>query len=358
MIKVNKHIEIVRSSKSWLSSMSQESCDGLITVLSKHYAEVGVTTVNNLSDLKRLVASKPDLVFLGMKFVPMDPALGLLSPAKIWVTKYLDEFGVAYTGSGHVAHKLELNKPLAKQRALDAGISTSPFHVIKQNQQPIWDDISLAFPMFVKPTNRGGGLGIDSDSVVHNFDQLQAKVASIATGLQSDSLIEEYVPGREFSVAILKNEYSGEFSVMPIELVTEPNAQGIRLLSSAIKTSNSERAIEVTDKVIKSKVSALAIDIFHALGAQDYGRIDIRLNESGTPQFLEANLIPSLISGYGSFPKACVLNLNLDYEPMILSIVRLALARSVNASQGAPAIATAYDAAVPTFEAALLNFEL
>jgi hypothetical protein len=60
------------------------------------------------------------------------------------------------------------------------------------------------------------------------------------------------------------------------------------------------------------------------------------LDKTGTPQFLEANLIPSLISGYGSFPKACVLNIDLDYEPMILSIVRLALMRRLNLREYIP----------------------
>ena len=68
--------------------------------------------------------------------------------------------------------------------------------------------------------------------------------------------------------------------------------------------------------------------VFDALTARDFARIDIRIDKMGEPQFLEANLIPSLINGYGSFPKACVINLDLDYESMILSIVRLALDRA------------------------------
>jgi len=66
------------------------------------------------------------------------------------------------------------------------------------------------------------------------------------------------------------------------------------------------------------------------LGARDYGRIDIRLDATGTPHFLEANLIPSLISGYGSFPKACVMNIGLEYEPMIMRIANLGLSRNID----------------------------
>ena len=265
-----------------------------------------------------------------MKFIPVNSYLGAFGPNKIWLGRYLGERGIAYTGSDHKAHKLELNKHLAKQRVLDAGFETAPYCVFKQGQIPIVRGVTLTYPLFVKPTNRGGGSGIDSNSIVHNFGELKSKVESIATDLQSDSLIEEYLEGREFSVAILKKEYSPRFSVMPIELITPPDKNGERFLGNEAKSSNVEQAIKVRDGVIKSKVSELALNIFRSLGGQDYGRIDIRLDKYNVPQFLEANLIPSLISGYGSFPKACMLNAGLDYEHMILHITQLGLARSTN----------------------------
>src|SRR4051812_28085789 len=112
MKKINKHIVIVRSNKTWLSSMSQESCNAIVSVLSKHYTQVGVTVVNTVADLDALIISAPDLVFLGMKFVPTNPELGLHDPNKIWLAGFLDQQGIAYTGSGQAAHELEFNKPL------------------------------------------------------------------------------------------------------------------------------------------------------------------------------------------------------------------------------------------------------
>jgi D-alanine-D-alanine ligase len=320
-----KHIQIVRSAKPWLNSMSRASSDAILAVLSKHYARVGVTIVNDLSDLEALVALQPDLIFLGMKFVPVDSSLDRQAP-KVWLADYLDEHNIAYTGSSQKAHELELNKQLAKQRVLDAGLSTTPFYVARRNQKLNPEDIRLAFPLFIKPTNRGGGLGIDANSVANNFYDLETKIRSIATNLKSDALIEHYLPGREFSVAILKQEGPEDFAVMPIELIAPPDKQGLRLLSGKVKASNREQAIVVTSGIIKSKITSLAFGVFEALGARDYGRIDIRLDKAGTPHFLEANLLPSLISGYGSFPKACALNIRLGYEQMILSIVRLGLA--------------------------------
>ena len=121
---------------------------------------------------------------------------------------------------------------------------------------------------------------------------------------------------------------------MPIELVATPDDNGVRMLSKQVKHNNEEQVSEITDENIKQKVTTLAINAFKALGARDYGRIDIRLDKHGTPHFLEANLIPSLISGYGSFPKACLLNMGLSYEDMMLHITRLGLVRNLDACGG------------------------
>jgi D-alanine-D-alanine ligase len=351
MIKINKHIEIVSSAKSWLSSMSQESREAIFAVLSKHYSSVEITLVNDVSDLEALVARKPDLVFLGMEFVADDRVSSVQEASTIWLSDYLDAHGIAHTGSGKMAHELGRSKPLAKKRVLDAGFKTSPFYVAGQNETV--HDTHLAFPLFVKPTNRGGGRGIDSNSVVHNFDQLQSKVRSIAINLQSDSLIEEYLPGREFSVAILQDENSAELLVMPIELIAPMNERGARLLSGQVKSANSEQALVVTDTIIKSQITALAIDVFYALGARDYGRIDIRLDENNIPHFLEANLIPSLISNYGSFPKACMLNATIDYESMILRIVRLGLMRNLDIHEDTIESIALHKSVLSSFETSL-----
>lgn len=328
MLKQLKHIEIVCATEPGLSSMSPPSRKAISDTLSKHYSKVGISIVNNLSDLRALIALRPDLVFLGMKFIPTDPTLGHLDPNKIWITEYLDEENIAYTGSNQLAHNLELHKHLAKQRVLDAGLASSAFSVANQNTLLVQEDIKLRFPVFIKPTSRGGGLGIDSSSVAYNFAQLRSKVKSLFVDLGSDSLIEEYLTGREFSVAILKDINSSDYSVMPLELVAPVDERGARLLSAEVKSADTESFLEVTDTSIKAKISTLAINVFHALGARDYGRIDIRLDQYGTPHFLEANLLPSLINGYGNFPKACLLNIGLGYEPMILDIVELALYRS------------------------------
>lgn len=336
LMKINKCIEIVSSTLPGLSSMGNVSRAGAKAALAKHYSSVQITIVDNMSGLQALVARKPDLVFLGMTFLPANPALGWEDPKKVWLSEYLDLHNIAYTGSERLASLLERNKHLAKQRVLDSGLTTSPFFVAKQGEALHQNNINLTYPLFVKPVNRGGGLGIDSDSLVHTFEQLQSKVHSIITNLRSDSLIEQYLPGREFSVAILRKEHSPDFRAMPIELIAPSDRNGARILSGKIKSADTESFAEVKDKDLKSKITSLALNAFHALGACDYGRIDIRLDAEGEANFLEANLLPSLMDGYGNFPKACWLNIRLGYEPMLLTIVRLALPRQRTVTDDGP----------------------
>lgn len=352
MIKINRHIEIVSSTSRGLSSMSQKSRIATLNILSRHYARVGITIVNDLDDLQALVRKAPDLVFLGMKYIPIATESDSDETAKIWLNEYLNEYGIASTGSSTSAHKLELNKALAKQHIIHTGLATSPYIVFKKTDTVASSKISLPYPLFVKPADRGGGIGVDSYSVVHNFEQLKAKVSSIARELGSDSLIEHYLPGREFSVALLKKEYTADYSIMPIELIAPQDDHGNKLLSGTVKSADSEKALEIHDQEIKTAVCDLAMNVFDALGARDYGRIDIRLDQNDMPQFLEANLIPSLISGYGSFPKACLLNQRLTYEPMILRIARLGLLRS------SPTLAVPKPVRVPMLPANLLQASL
>ena len=328
MIKRNIHIEIARSSITELSSMSIESCDSILEVLRENYQHVGVSTVNTKEDLDRLIELKPDLVFMGMKFVPSTPELGRDDPNKIWLAQRLDLAGIAYTGSNTFAHMLEIEKPLAKQRIIDVGLATAKFKVISIGDHINLDDSLIEYPVFIKPTNRGGGQGIDSDSVANNYQQLVSKVSSLARDISADSIVENYLSGREFSVAILRQLGSQNYDVMPIELVASTDINGSRMLSSLVKSENAEVVSKVNDAVLRNRINVLSLGVFRALGASDYGRIDVRLDYDDTPNFLEANLIPSLIDNYGSFPKASLMNIGLDFESMIVRIVELGISRT------------------------------
>jgi D-alanine-D-alanine ligase len=328
MQKIQKHIEIIRSTKKGLSSLSLASALAIQESLSRNYQRVGITTVNNLSDLEAFVLKKPDLAFIGMEYVPSVIPTDIILGKKIWISTFLEKNGINHTGSGRNAAELERYKALAKQRVLEFGLSTSPYIVVRQGVIPAEHMLRLSYPLFVKPACLGAGQGIDNNSIVYTYSDLQAKVRTLNADYAANVLVEEFLPGREFSVAVLMNECTDELMAMPIEIVPIANKQGERILTSKAKSSNLEKVQAVTDVALKLKLVNLAKGVFVALGARDYGRIDIRLDKFGVPHFLEANLIPSLMKDYGNFPKACFLNLGMDYETMLLSIVSLGLTRS------------------------------
>lgn len=327
MQKINAHIEIVRSSIPELSSMGEKSCIMLQNLLAKYYTNVGITLVNNISDLDKLILTDPDLVFLGVKKLPLKPIV--VSSAMIWASKYLEQKGINYSGSMSDAIALDFSKPLAKKVILNAGLKTSDYFTAKVGQYNESSILPIDYPLFIKPPNEGGGKGVDPDSVVHNFSGFESKVKIISSDFGSVSLVEKFLTGREYSVAILDISGSDEFIAMPIEIVAGKNLYGDRILGRTVKSEDSESVIPVEDIELSDKLKEFAISAYQALGARDYGRIDIRLDENDIPHFLEANLIPGLayheFTSY--FTSACLISGLFDYETMVLHIVQLGLSR-------------------------------
>lgn len=325
MFKINKSVELVTTTIKSLSSMGRESRLGAKTALERRYRHVRVTDIRSISDLDELVARQPDLAFLGMKFIYDNSQP---QPKRVWISEYLSAAGIAYTGSGQNASMLEHNKLLSKNVVAGRGLRTARSKLIKQGEAYTEGDIDITYPIFIKPVDGGGGSGINDRSLVENFDELRAQVEWLLDNCRTDALLEAYLPGREYSVGILKKRFSDGFHMLPLEIIAPVNRTGSRFLSKSVKLSDSEQTLEVTDSVIREKINQLAFGAFEALGAEDYGRIDIRLDKSGEPHFLEANLLPSLLDNYGNLPKAAKLNIGLDHNQLIHKIAELGLAKS------------------------------
>lgn len=322
-MKIDKHIEIVRSHSPGLSSLGYKSSAMICMLLKKHYRQVGITIINDAHDLRALVAKRPDLVFLGMKYLHSSED----SETQLWISEYLENNGIPYTGSDSRAISLDYDKPAAKQVVRNSGLKSADYFVARSGQFSSASELPLPFPLFVKPPTTGGGKGIDANSVVRRFAAFQRKVQTIADVFQTDALVETYLPGREFSVAIVGEAESGLLTAMPIELVTEQNRLGDRILGHKVKAADTEHVVAITDQSLKQNLTELALEAFEVLGATDYGRIDIRLDEAGVPHFLEANLVPGLADHdfMSYFTSACRLNQQMSYEAMILRIVDLGL---------------------------------
>ncbi len=315
--------------------MDPESATMIKAVLEQHYEQVGVTIVNDVHDLVILAAKQSDLAYLGLKELEEG-----------WLTTYLDELGINYFGSTAPAIALDLSKPLTKQVVKAAGMSTSNYFMAAPGQYRNSNALPLKFPLFVKPPNTGGGNGIGNDSVVRDWTAFTTKVQSITDNYQSEALVEEYLPGREFSVAIMANLNSKKLTAMPIELIAAPNDRGDRILGLKAKEADTEQVVAVADGSLKQALMEMAVQVFKILGARDYGRIDIRLDGQGIPRFLEANLIPGS-SSHGYFARACMLNLSMDYETMLLHFAELGLSRTPDITADPLGVAVAINPALP-----------
>ena len=322
--KIDTYIEIVASNDPRLNDLPEEARLTILAALQQRYSKVAITIVDNMEDLENLVAKKPDLVVLGMGLVPLDASKSYDDSPKVWLSNYLKENGINFTGSGTEALLLQRNKHEAKQKVMDAGLHSSAYFV-STILQPTFAH-NLTFPLFVKPTNRGDGKGIDEKSVVYSEAELHSKIVSIHDECGSDALIEEYLPGREFSVAVVKQSDSNELFAMPIELTTPADTKGNSFLSEAIKKADSEQVLIINDSELRNSLIQLAMGVFKALGSRDYGRIDLRLDASGVPHFIEANLMPGL-SDHGYLSRCFAMNKQIPYDVMILSIIDLALKR-------------------------------
>ena len=321
-IKINKSIEIVIVPNPGEKNAHQDNVgiileeNEILKILLKRYKNVFITEINTKKDLIKLVKRKPDLVFSGVKYFNFNGE-------KIWLNDYLETYDIPYIASSRKALDNESDKNKAKKLVLKAKIKTADFFITKPEEHQSKSSIPLSFPLFIKPVKGGDSRGIDANSIAFNFSSFKKKVLDIKKNHNLSSLVETYLPGKEYSVGIFQDSINGSLKAMPVEIIIKKNSNGHCILDFNVKKDDEEKVIAVTDVKIFKKLSKLAKDSFKALGGKSLGRIDIKMNHLGVPHFMEANLMPGLRKGY--FYRSCVLNLNMNYEDMIFSIANTGL---------------------------------
>jgi len=321
-IKINKSIEIVIVHNPGEKNFHQDNVgiileeNKILKILSKRYTDVSITKIDNKKDLDRLLKRKPDLVFSGVKYFNFNDK-------KIWLNDCLEAYDIPYIASSRTALDNESDKNLAKKLVLKAKIKTADFFVTEPDQHQHESSIPISFPLFIKPIKGGDSRGIDSNSIAYNFSSFKKKVLEIKTKHNLSSLVETYLPGKEYSVGIFQDSINGTLRAMPIEIIIKKNINGHCILDFDVKKDDEEKVIAVTNKKILKKLSKLAKKAFKALGGKSLGRIDIKMNHQGVPHFMEANLMPGLRKGY--FYRSCLLNLDMNYDDMIFNIANTGL---------------------------------
>ena len=321
-IKINKKIEIIIVPKPINLNEHQKNVgikldeNLILKIISRRYLHVLITVINSEKDLEDMALRKPDLVFSGVKYFNFNSKI-------IWLNDYLDLFGIPYIASNRAALDNESNKILAKKIIKKNQIKTADFFIAEPGEYLNKLSIPIDFPLFVKPVSGGDSIGINSKSIVHDFAAFEKKVLDIKLKQNTSALVETYLSGKEYSVGIFEDSDNHNLKAMPIEISVKANSEGYQILDFNVKKNDTEIVLPVKDSKIFNDLSKLAKDAFTALGGKSLGRIDIKMDHLGVPHFIEANLMPGLQQGY--FYRSCVLNLNMNYDDMILSITNTGL---------------------------------
>ena len=314
---VNKSIEIVIVPKHKDVNFNQANVGIILDeklifrILSKYYKKVLITKIKTKKDLAKLALRKPDLVFSGVKYFHFNKK-------KIWLNDYLELNDILYIASSKSSLLKESNKSRAKKIMQKSNIATAEFFTTGADEHKSEKTIPISFPVFIKPITGGDSRGIDENSIVYNYSNYKKKVLEIKKNQHSRCIVEKYLSGKEYSVGIFKDNITGSIQAMPIEIIVKKNINGHHILDFNIKKNDEERVVAVLDIKIFNQLSVLAKKSFIALKGKSFGRIDFKMDDLGNPHFIEANLMPGIRKGY--FYRSCLLNLNIDYEEMILKI--------------------------------------
>jgi len=251
----------------------------------------------------------------------------------IWesnIPTLLDLFKIPYTGSDGRTLALSLNKAKSKEflRAHDLPVPNFTVYHDGVNDLPS----NLRFPLIVKPLQEDGSIGINPDSVVNNFRQLQRQTSRLLARNFRPLIAEEYIEGRELSVGILGNENSQILPISEIDFSNLPhNHPKILCYDSKWKINSLEYSgtkpiiPAKLDRETREKVEAVAMKAYTSLNCQDYARIDLRLSPDNTPYIIEVNPNPDISPEAGIVRSAK--KAGLSYEEFIIQIVKNATSR-------------------------------
>jgi len=221
-----------------------------------------------------------------------------------------EDLHLPYTGSTVLASRLGIDKVASKERFEAAGLSVPRWQVVDCSISPIRVD-ALACPLVVKPTGQGSSLGV---SIVQREDQLPAALAA-ACRYGCRALIEEFVAGRELTVAVLGEEPLPIVEVRPRHPFFDYTAKYTAGVTEYLVPAPLAPAVAAA-------VQAAGLNAHRALGCRHLSRTDLILREDDVPVILEVNTIPGL-TPMSLLPKAaaCV---SLSYEELCEQLVLMA----------------------------------
>jgi len=247
------------------------------------------------------------------------------------VAALLELYGARFTGSGPLALGLALDKGMAKDILRSRGVPTPNYAVMDS----VPDELAagLEFPLIVKPLREDASVGIDSNAVVGSLYELKARVEMVITRYFQPAIVEEYVDGREFNIAVLGNG-AARRALPPSEILFVDFPEGRPKIicyeakwveeSQFFRKTVPSCPADVPD-TLRDELHAIALKAYGIIGCRDYARVDMRLGTNGRIKVLEVNPNPDISSdaGFARAAKAA----GLEYPDLIAAIIEAAEAR-------------------------------
>lgn len=258
--------------------------------------------------LPRLVTTLPrqgetDVVFLGLHGGSGEDGT---------IQALLDLTGVPYTGSGHLASGLALDKDVSKHLFRQGGVTTADWLLAPATIEEV--RAQLGFPVIVKPANEGSTVGL---SIVKEPEQLQPAIDE-ALRFDPQVMIEQFIAGRELTVGILGDVALPVGEIIPKHEIYDYECKYTPGMSE-------ERFPADLTAAETTRIQREAIDAFRALKLSGYARIDFRMSANGTFFCLEANTLPGMTQT-SLIPQAAAAA-GISFPELCDRIVQLALER-------------------------------
>lgn len=279
---------------------------------------------------EKLRVTRPDIVF--------NIAEGRYGPNReSHVPAICEFFGIPYSGSDPFTLSLCLDKGRTKETLAFHGIPTAAFSIVHSMDELVVVGRRMPMPLFVKPVHEGSSKGITERNFCRTTRELEAQVKFLLDTYEQPVLVEEYLPGNEFTCAVLGN--GPDARVLPLVGINfgELPEGAVPIYGYEAKWiwDRPEKPLNMFDcparisDALRQSIEELTLRAYHALGCRDWSRIDVRLNADGIPNVVEVNPLPGILprpEDNSCLPKAARAA-GIDYKELIQSCLQQAARR-------------------------------
>lgn len=305
---------------------TMETINAVRDAIAERYA---VTMIEaNEEAYQKLMKNRPDFAF--------NIAEGLHGVSReAHIPAMLEMLQIPYLGSDPLTLTVCLDKSRAKEILTYHRIPTSPFTVVRSMEA--FEDARVKFPALVKPLHEGSSKGIYNSCVVRNTEELEREVQIVLSTYGQPAIVEEFLPGREFTVALMGN--GDQMRTLPIVEIRfdalPPDVNPIYSYEAKWIWDTTEKPLEIftcpaeVDPELQNEIECICKSAYRVLNCRDWSRIDVRCDANGRPHILEVNPLPGILpkpEDNSCFPKAARA-VGMTYNQLINNVLDIAIDR-------------------------------